>query len=229
MIEDEKFKTWTSIHKAESEKGANLMWPSETLVRLFKGSYVPSSDKNYNGKKVLDIGFGNGNNLCFLSTLGLSLYGTEVSEEICEITRKTMAQLGSNCNLQVGTNRNLPFSDNEFDYLVSWNVIHYEDTEEKIRQAIKEYHRVLKPNGRFYISTTGPEHLILKDSKIIGAHRYLIGREGDFRKGQVFFYFDSPEYIHYYFSELFKDVLVGRTHDFLMTETLDWFIITGVK
>ena len=98
-----------------------------------------------------------------------------------------------------------------------------------MKNAIEEYRRVLKPGGRFFISTTGPEHLILKDSRTLGAHRYQIGRADDFRKGQVFFYFDAPNYIQHYFAEHFKDVLVGRTHDLLFTATLDWFIITGVK
>ena len=79
------------------------------------------------------------------------------------------------------------------------------------------------------MSTTGPEHAILKDSRPLEAHRYQIGRADDFRKGQVFFYFDSPADIHFYFRPHFNDVRVGRTHDQLMTETLDWWIVTGVK
>jgi ubiquinone/menaquinone biosynthesis C-methylase UbiE len=205
------------------------MWPSETLVRLFKGNYVLGLEKDYTGKKIIDIGFGGGNNLIFLASLGLSLYGTEVREEICETVRKKLARLDYEADLRVGTNRQLPFQDNEFDFLVSWNVLHYEDNEQAIREAIAQYCRVLKPGGRIFISTTGPEHLILRDSKTLGGHRYHIGRGDDFRKGEVFFYFDAPNYIRHYFSEYFSDILVGRTQDFLFSETLDWFIITGVK
>ncbi len=142
---------------------------------------------------------------------------------------KRLASQGHKVSMSVGFNCELPFSDNTFDFLVSWNVIHYENTETNIRRAIKEYRRVIKPGGRFFISTTGPEHMILKDSISLGGHLYEIGRDDDFRKGEVFFYFDSPEYIKHYFSEEFIDVLVGRTHDFLLTDTLDWFIVTGVK
>jgi ubiquinone/menaquinone biosynthesis C-methylase UbiE len=206
-----------------------LLWPSETLVRLFKGNYVPGLDKQYAGKKVLDVGFGNGNNLIFLASLGLSLAGTEVAPEICEMISARFRQVGVDADLRVGTNRQLPFLDNTFDFLVSWNVIHYENTEPDMRAAIAEYQRVLKPGGRFFVSTTGPEHKILQDGKTLGGHRYEIGRADDFRKGQVYFYFDAPNYIQMYFGEQFRDVLVGRTHDMLLTETLDWFIVTGVK
>lgn len=223
------FDKWADAYKKYSAEGIELMWPSETLVRLFKGDYVPGLNKQYPGKKVIDVGFGNGNNLIFLASLGLSLFGTEVHEEICESVLKKLSRIGYKADLCKGTNCSIPFPDDEFDFLVSWNVIHYEDNEQAIRNAIAEYKRVLKPGGRFFISTTGPEHKILKDSTTLGGHRYLIGRQDDFRQGQIYFYFDSPNYIHYYFSDYFKDVLVGRTHDFLFTEALDWFIVTGIK
>lgn len=226
---NEAFLKWAAMSKKLAAEGIDLMWPSETLVRVFKGDYVPGLDKNYAGKKVIDVGFGNGNNIIFLASLGLRLHGSEVHEEICARVKDKLAKLDYEADLRVGTNRALPFPDNEFDFLVSWNVLHYEDNEAAIREAIQEYHRVLKPGGRFFISTTGPEHKILRDSTTLGGHRYRIGRDDDFRQGQVFFYFDTANYVQYYFSECFSNVLVGRTHDFLLTETLDWFIATGVK
>jgi ubiquinone/menaquinone biosynthesis C-methylase UbiE len=144
------------------------------------------------------------------------------------VTRR-LERLGHRADLRVGTNTKLPFPDDEFDFLVSWNVLHYESTEAGIRAGLAEYRRVLKPGGRLFVSTTGPEHLILKGGTTLGGHRYRIEREDDFRKGEVFFYFDTPEYIRYYFGERFSEVLVGRTHDLLFTATLDWFIVTGVK
>lgn len=229
MEANESFNKWVEAYKTLAAGGTDLMWPSETLVRVFKGSYVPGLDRDYTGKKVIDVGFGNGNNLVFLATLGLSLHGSEVDSEICDMVNGKLGSLGQTADLRIGTNRAIPFDDDEFDFLVSWNVLHYEDNEADMRAAIKEYARVLKPGGRFFISTTGPEHLILKDGKTLGGHRYQIGRDDDFRKGQVFFYFDAPNYVKFYLSESFDDVLVGRTHDFLFTDTLDWFIATGVK
>lgn len=221
--------TWTDFYRKANAAGTELSWPSETLVRLFKGNYVPGLQKDFAGKTILDVGCGQGNNLFFLASLGLDIYGTEVSQEVCDTVENKLKSLGYKPSLSVGFNCELPFPDNTFDFLVSWNVIHYENTEEDMRRAIKEYSRVLKPNGRFFLSTTGPEHKILKDSISLGGHRYQIGRDDDFRKGEVFFYFDAPNYIKYYFGEEFIDVLVGRTHDFILTDTLDWFIVTGIK
>lgn len=223
------FAQWAATHRRAAEEGSALLWPSETLVRLMKGTYVPGLDKDYGGKKAIDIGFGSGNNLAFLGSLGLLLHGTEVAEEVCEPIRQRLERIGYKADLRVGTNREIPWPDNEFDVMVSWNVVHYEENEDAIKGALAEYHRVLKPGGRLFLSTTGPEHKILEGSTTLGRHRYLIGREDDFRKGQVFFYFDTPGYVRYYLAERFKEVLVGRTQSFLFTETLDWFVATGVK
>ena len=223
------FEKWANAYKKGAAAGVELMWPSETLIRLFKGSYIPGLSKKYKNKKVIDVGFGNANNLIFLGSLGLRLSGTEVTKGICAIANDRLETLGYTADLRVGTNHKIPFADNTFDFLISWNVLHYENTEANIRKALAEYRRVLKKGGRFFISTTGPEHKILLNSKTLGAHRYKIARNDDFRKGQTFFYFDAPHYIRFYFEDYFRKVLVGRTHDFLMTETLDWWIITGIK
>lgn len=223
------FQKWAGAYKKAAAKGTELMWPSETLIRVFKGDYVPGLKKKYVGKKVLDVGFGNGNNLIFLGSLGLRLHGTEVTAGICENVQKRLETIGYAADLRVGVNSKIPFADNTFDFLTSWNVLHYENSEKGIRSALQEYRRVLKKGGRFFISTTGPDHKILLNSKSKGMHRYQIGREDDFRKGQVFFYFDAPSYIRYYFEDYFRKVMIGRTHDCLMTETLDWWIISGIK
>ncbi|MEI7752741.1 MAG: hypothetical protein WCJ71_11725, partial [Candidatus Omnitrophota bacterium] len=74
------FEKWANFYKEAKEE---LVWPSETLIRLFKGAYVPGLNKNYQNRKVLDVGFGDANNLVFLGSLGLNLSGTEVAKGIC--------------------------------------------------------------------------------------------------------------------------------------------------
>ena len=220
---------WKEFYQRAAQKGFELLWPNETLVRLLKGKYIPGLNRDYAEKRVLEVGCGNGNNLLFLATLGLELSATEIADEICEATRQKLQQFGVNAMIKTGRNRSLPFDSNSFDLLVSWNVIHYEDNETAMREAIAEYARVLNPGGRFLLSTTGPEHLILKDSRTLGGHRYQIGREDDFRKGQVFFYFDAPNYVQHYFGQSFREVMVGRAHDTLFSAVQDYWIVTGLK
>jgi len=224
-----KAKEWAEEYKRLDQLSLNLSAPSETLIRCFKGDYVPGIPRDFSKMRVLDVGCGNGNNTIFLCRLGLEVFGTEIDQGICDGVKADIKAAGHTLNVKVGTNCALPFEDNFFDFLVSWNVLHYENTEAGIQAGIAEYARVLKPGGRIFISSTGPEHRILEGARTVDAHVYEITRDDDFRKGERFFYFDSPNYIHYYFDPKFDDVLVGRTHDHLFTSTLDWWIITGRK
>ncbi|MCX7001472.1 MAG: class I SAM-dependent methyltransferase [Candidatus Sumerlaeota bacterium] len=223
------YEKWTKTYRAFLKNRKTLNWPPTPLVRMFMGNYIPNHVRDFAGKKVLDVGCGTGNNMGFFGMLGLELYGTEVSDELCDLTRKMVADLGLSLDIRTGFNRQIPFLSDFFDYLVSWNVIHYENNEKDMIEAIAEYARVLKPGGRMFLSTTGPKHMILKNAEIVGPHLYKVGREDDFRKGEVFFYFDSPEYIKYYFSKSFKDVMVGTVSDFMFTEWQDYFLVTAVK
>lgn len=58
-------KEWSNFYLNSQVR--TLSFPAEPLVRMMKGSYIPSIDKNYRGKKALDVGFGHGNNLVLLA------------------------------------------------------------------------------------------------------------------------------------------------------------------
>ncbi len=224
---NQAFTKWNNFY-CQEKKG--MVYPNESLIRFFKGTYMPAyKQQGYEGMKALDVGFGTGNNSIFLGSLGMDVYGVEVEEEICRQGMEQLESFGYKSDFRVGTNSNLPFEDNFFDYIVSWDVIHYEGCEQKIMKAIEEYHRVLKPGGWLLLSTVAPKHTILQGSQIVDAHCYKIGLESDFRKGQVFFYFDSPGYIKSYFSKYFSDISVGRVTLDYFTYTNDTFILNAVN
>src|SRR5262249_737731 len=117
-------KGWTKYYRAAHEAGTDLAYPSETLVRLFRGNYIKGMPKIYQGMSVLDVGCGSGNNMLFLASLGMRVSGVETSDEMCAAARGKLAAFGFEADVQVGDNRNLPFSSNSFHFLVSWNVLH---------------------------------------------------------------------------------------------------------
>jgi SAM-dependent methyltransferase len=220
------FDRWSLYYAREQ----GLSWPSETLVRLFRGRYVPSHDPaSLAGRSVLDVGFGKGQNLAFLGTLSLALAGTEVRPDMCDLARQRLESLGFAADLRVGTNRDLPFGDGAFDFVVSWNVLHYENEEEAVRAALCEYQRVLKPGGRLFLSTTGPEDAILRGSSPLGSHRHRLGHGGAFRSGDVHYCFESTEHLAALVGEWFADVHVGRTRNELFSAIADSLIATGTR
>lgn len=224
----DNLQKWSHFYQTAEATGTALSWPTETLVRLLRGGYIPNLPRDLRGCRVLDVGFGNGNNTALLASLGCHVSGIEVNSSVCELVDNKLAELGLRADLRVGINTAIPFEDGTFDLLVSWNVLHYTDTETDIRAGIAEYARVLKKGGRVLVSTTGPDHKILTGAESLGGHRYRITGDA-LRRGQIFYYFDDGSHARTLFEEHFDAVMVGRTHDHLFTETLDWFLITGLK
>lgn len=226
---NQAFLKWTKEYQEAARLGTDHAWPTETLIRIFKGEFVPGMSRDHRGKKVLDVSCGNGSDMVLFGTLGMALFGTEVTPELCSAASEKLAGYGYKADIKVATNTRLPFPDRTFDYLVSWNVLHYENTEADIQAAIAEYRRVLKKGGRMFVCTAGPDHEILEGAKTLGNHRYEIRKKDDFRVGQVFFYFEARNYIRFYFEPHFKDVLIGEVRDDLFGRMINFYIITGVR
>jgi ubiquinone/menaquinone biosynthesis C-methylase UbiE len=218
------FENWVKFYDA----GKDSEWPAENLVRLFKGSYISSMPRRFEGMSVCEVGFGNCTNLWFLGTLGLELSGSEVTESICNLGRARLDKLGFKGDLRVGTNQSLPFEAGAFDFLVSRNVLHYEETKEGLLRGIAEYARVLKRGGRVIVSTAGPNNPTLKGAETLDDHRYRLAYD-DFRKGTIQTVMDAPNYAQLFFGRNFNDVMVGRVQGDLFTANYDLWLITATK
>lgn len=55
-MKNKAFEKWSEFYLQEAQAGTEQMWPSETLIRLIKGNYIPDIDKTHEGKKVLEVG-----------------------------------------------------------------------------------------------------------------------------------------------------------------------------
>ncbi|MDA7700419.1 class I SAM-dependent methyltransferase [Methylophilaceae bacterium] len=77
--------------------------------------------------------------------------------------------------MRTGFNNLLPFSDSFFDFIISWNVIHYLDHyKHDIGENIDETSRVLMKNGYFIGSVPGPGCYSLLGAKKVYAHQVRI-------------------------------------------------------
>lgn len=102
-------------------------------------------------KKVLDIGCGYGWFEYNVLNMGVDhIWGLELSEK--DILTAKSGVRNERVTFQVGSAIALPFEDNFFDCVVSWEVIEHipPNTE---AQMLKEINRVLKDGGVFYLST----------------------------------------------------------------------------
>jgi SAM-dependent methyltransferase len=122
---------------------------------LFSTRFV--SDEDITGKNVLDIGCGYGwFELNALKRNVNKITGIELSEKDIETAKKNIhaenVEFHTYANEKDETVIRLPFDDEQFDTVVSWEVLEHIPKNMET-QFFKEAHRVLKNGGVFYLST----------------------------------------------------------------------------
>ena len=83
----------------------------------------------------------------FLKDLGFKVHGTEISKKIIDNFQEE-----KKIKLKVGKNCEIPYKNNFFDYVLSWNSCYYLDKDTEILDNIIEISRTLKKKG-FFIGT----------------------------------------------------------------------------
>jgi SAM-dependent methyltransferase len=95
------------------------------------------------GRRVLEIGFGNGSFLAWARSNGAELYGTEISEEALELARaKGVTLLRSDIEAETTA-----FASS-FDLVVAFDVLEHLSVDE-IRRLLASVTQLLKPGGYF--------------------------------------------------------------------------------
>lgn len=107
-------------------------------------SYKLHEYKSFKGKKVLDVGSGNGYVLSKYAAEGAEVFGVDITETGIALCKKRFELLKLKGNFEVANAEELPFEDETFDCVCSMGVLHHVPNTEK---AVSEIHRVLKPGG----------------------------------------------------------------------------------
>lgn len=111
-------------------------------------SYALHEYKEFKGKKVLDVGSGNGYVLSKYATEGAEVFGIDITEAGIDLCLKRFEYMGLNGNFQVADAQAIPFPDDTFDCVCSMGVLHHVPDTQK---ALSEIYRVLKPGGRLIV------------------------------------------------------------------------------
>lgn len=221
-------KEWAEELKRELDRENYPQWPNETMLKVLFGSYLKKKFILPKNANVLDVGCFFGNNLFPFAAKGANCFGVDIHENIAKKAEIIFKNKGYDGNFTKGKNTSISHQDNTFDLLISVNTIHYEPSRESITDAIQEFKRVLKPGGRFYISTVGTNHDIRKKAKKIKDNIYEI-RDWDFRDGEIFHFFEDPLELNKFLSNFFINVEVGELTEQLMEQTLGFYLASGEK
>ena len=197
------------------DKGSAI-YPVEFVVRAFLGNYpkICMNNDQYEGKKILDIGYGDGRNMPLLNNVGMNIHGIEIDDDINVHVRERLSHLGIDAELKTGTNAHIPYADSFFQYVLACHSCYYVEDNDSFDSNLAEIARVLEPNGRFICSLAMTGSYILKDAIPLFAGHYQITSDPyGLRNGTIFRVFSSESEIQETFSPFFDDITVGYCDD----------------
>lgn len=204
------------------------VYPVEFVVRAFLGNYPghKTDPSSYPGQRVLDIGFGDGRNMPLLRNLGMQVFGVEISQEICDLARTRMKNLGVDVDLKVGRNQNLPWPDGFFDTVLACHACYYIDPGTRFDDNLREIARVLNSGGSFVFSAPIGTSYILRGAKDLGAgHMEISNDPYGVRNGYVLKKFDTESEIRNALSPAFGDFEIGSCrNDFWGIDEHVWIV-----
>jgi len=132
-IIQETRKAYNTIYDHFSQTRQNLWSEFED----FK-SYFQTNDK------VLDFGCGNGRFYELIKEFNPDYYGVDLSDELLLLAKQKIPE---GHFVLIDENLTLPFKDNFFDKIVCLATFHHIPSQELEEKVLKEFYRVLKPNG----------------------------------------------------------------------------------
>jgi len=180
VLEKVTMTQWNEVYKKEeSFKYYDLNNPHQDIPKLTK-----IFSKN---SKILDLGCGSGRNLIYLAKKGFQIYGLDSAEKGIKIIKQKLKK--DNLQSKLTTQsffQTLPYKDSSFDIIISIQSLQH-GTETQIKKTIKEIHRILKPNGKIFVTLCGRyskgkiRYCLVKTAKKIAPNTYkpTIGKEKD--------------------------------------------------
>ena len=219
-------KEWGDLYKT-----SDIAYPPEALIRILLGTFPELNffDKSFNGKSILDLGYGDGRNFPLFHRLQLNIHGVEISKDIVKSTIQKSAFKDYTLTLKSGTTREIPFESHYFDYTVSWNSCYYmESTDSDFQDHAREIIRVTRPGGYLIISVPAKSCFIYNEAEDIGNGNVTI-RDDYFglRNGQVMKQFSSNEELKSFFDAQCEKIALANLNMEWFGLAYNWHILVG--
>ena len=151
------------------QEGLMHRYPNVNTVRC-EGMYFR---KNGVPGKLLDFGFGSGQESVYFAEKGYDVYALEVSQVAVDYFNAQLKKEYKHLCNQIKTlflcpeEKHLPYEDGFFDWIHSNQVIYHLSDEKAIRNLMQEWYRILKPGGRIMYSTVGKKNSTIVKGKVV--------------------------------------------------------------
>jgi SAM-dependent methyltransferase len=195
---------------------AVAVYPVEFVVRAFLGTYpgLHMPKDQYEGKRILDLGYGDGRNMPLLNNLGMKIHGVEISADINRHVQERLEILGIHAELKVGSNAHIPYDDSFFQYVLACHSCYYVETSNLFSNNLAEIARVIEPGGIFIASLPMTGSYILNQANALPDGHYEITNDPyGLRNGTIFRVFDSEKEIRETLEPFFNDFNIGYCDD----------------
>lgn len=133
---------------------------------------TPSEDSMYLAEKwsaegahsILDLGCGLGRHALYFARKGFHVTAVDLSGDAVQFTKELIKKNDVEVSCQAADMMELPFADDSFDRVFSYHVISHQDTK-GVQKVIEEITRVLKPDGKVFLTLCAKEHYAFSDQR----------------------------------------------------------------
>ena len=206
-------------------------FPDDYIVRFYnrylKKNIQPDG-------RVLDFGFGLGNNSLYFMKQKLDVYGIDIADSLIPSLRKSLkrahcdASTADKFKIVKDNYKRLPYKSGYFDFILANNVLYYYPSEKYIKEKCEELSRCLRPGGIVLFTMCGPYNSIMKHTKQIrGTNLYQVSTEGKKFSvdNQIIYLVKSERHLKRLFSG-FEPIDAGYHDEFLFgRRDFSWIFI----
>lgn len=139
----ETIRFWNDPETAEYFKGKDA---DPRLVEFIQGL------GDTTGQRALDLGCGGGRHSEFFVNNNFDTSAVDINPGMLATTQERVAKTGKTIDLQEGSILDIPFTDDEFDIVLTTGVLHQAQNIEQYEIAIHELSRVMKTGGFAFLN-----------------------------------------------------------------------------
>ena len=141
------------------QKGTDPIWKDPTE----ESYYYAQRWQKAGYKELLDFGCGLGRHAIFFAKQGFQVSAFDLAEGAVDSLREWAQAEKLTVDVRQADMLHLPYPDNRFDCIFSYNVISHTDSK-GARQIMGEIRRVLRPGGEIFLTLCSKETWSFKDA-----------------------------------------------------------------